>query len=125
MIRTLQTLTLVATLFTFSTAFAHHAWPVNRATLVTVSGTVTSFDWSNPHPMISINVVKEDGSTENWNIGGPAISRMTASGWTRDTVKPGDAITGTGYQFADGSKIIRLERVTLTDGRELLVYARD
>jgi hypothetical protein len=29
----------------------------------------------------------------------------------KTTVKPGDVITGTGYQFSDGQKIIRLERV--------------
>jgi hypothetical protein len=33
-------------------------------------------------------------------------------------------ITGTGYQFADGQKIIRLERVVLADGREIRVYGR-
>ena len=124
MIRTSQTLAFFTTLVLFSTAFAHHAWPVSRAALVTVSGTVSSFDWSNPHPMISITVEKADGASENWQIGGPAISRMTANGWTKDTVKPGDMITGTGYQFSNGSRIIRLERVTLANGQELRVYAR-
>jgi hypothetical protein len=33
-------------------------------------------------------------------------------------------ITGTGYQFADGQKIIRLERVVLPDGTELRLYGR-
>ena len=42
-------------------------------------------------------------------VGGPAIIRMTANGWTKTTVKPGDVITGIGYQFADGQKIVRLE----------------
>jgi hypothetical protein len=49
---------------------------------------------------------------------------MEANGWTRTTVKPGDVITGIGYQYADGEKIVRLERVVLADGRELRVYAR-
>jgi hypothetical protein len=33
-------------------------------------------------------------------------------------------ITGTGYQFGDGQKIIRLEKVVLPDGKEMRVYAR-
>jgi hypothetical protein len=33
-------------------------------------------------------------------------------------------ITGVGYQFADGVKIIRLERVVLADGKELSLYGR-
>jgi hypothetical protein len=49
---------------------------------------------------------------------------MEASGWTRTTLKVGDVITGIGYQFADGAKIIRLEKVVLADGKELRVYGR-
>lgn len=103
---------------------AHHQWPVSRARLVTVKGTVMDFVWSNPHPMITVQVQADGGQTEKWLIGGPAINRMEANGWTRTTVKPGDVITGTGYQFADGQKIIRLEHVVLADGREIRVYGR-
>ena len=103
---------------------AHHQWPVSRARLVTVKGTVVDFVWSNPHPMITLQVKAEGDQTEKWLVGGPAITRMEANGWTRTTVKPGDVIAGTGYQFADGQKIIQLERVVLADGKEIRVYAR-
>ena len=39
-------------------------------------------------------------------------------------MKPGDVITGIGYQFADGEKIVRLERVVLADGKEINLYGR-
>ena len=39
-------------------------------------------------------------------------------------MKPGDVITGIGYQFADGQKIVRLEKVVLADGKEIRVYGR-
>jgi hypothetical protein len=103
---------------------AHHSWPVNMSKLVTVKGTVTEFAWENPHPMITLEVKTENGSTEKWLVGGPAINRMEANGWTRTTVKPGDVITGTGYQFADGQKIVRLEKAVLADGKEINVYGR-
>lgn len=103
---------------------AHHQWPVSRSGLVTVKGTVTDFVWSNPHPMITVEVKTNAGQTEKWLIGGPAINRMESNGWNRNTVKTGDVITGTGYQFADGQKIIRLESVVLADGREINVYRR-
>ena len=103
---------------------AHHSWPVNMSKLVTVKGTVTEFAWENPHPMITLEVKAENGSTEKWLVGGPAINRMEANGWTRATVKPGDVITGIGYQFSDGQKIVRLERAVLADGKEINVYAR-
>ena len=73
---------------------AHHSWPVSYAQLVTVKGTVTDFAWENPHPMMTLEV------------------------------KTGDVITGTGYQFSDGQKIIRLERVVLADGKEMRLYGR-
>jgi|SRR5687767_3748243 len=103
---------------------AHHQWPVSRTKLVTVKGTVTEFVWSNPHPMITVEAPNASGQVEKWLIGGPAITRMEASGWTRTTVKKGDVITGIGYQFADGQKIVRLERVMLADGKEIRVYGR-
>ena len=103
---------------------AHHSWPVSYSQLVTVKGTVTEFVWANPHPMITLEVRTNDGGTEKWLIGGPAINRMEANGWTKTTVKPGDVITGIGYQFADGQKILRLERVVLADGKELRLYGK-
>ena len=60
---------------------------------------------------------------EEWLVGGPALNRMEANGWTRTTVNTGDVITGIGYQFDDVQKIVRLERAVLADGRELRVYA--
>src|SRR4029453_15077220 len=83
---------------------AHHSWPVNFDKLVTVKGTVMEFGWENPHPMITLQVQTDDGKTEKWLVGGPAINRMEANGWTKATVKPGDVITATGYQFARGQK---------------------
>ena len=103
---------------------AHHSWPVNNGRLVTVKGKVIEFMWANPHPMITLEVQTNDGRTEKWQIGGPALIRMESKGWTKTTVKTGDVITGLGYQYADGQKIIRLERVVLADGKELRVYAR-
>ena len=103
---------------------AHHSWPVNMSRLVTVKGTVTEVAWENPHPMMTLEVRTDDGKMEKWLVGGPAINRMEANGWTKTTVKPGDVITGTGYQFADGQKIVRLERVVLPDGKEMRLYAR-
>src|SRR5882762_6033732 len=101
---------------------AHHSWPVNMSRLVTVKGTVMEFAWENPHPMITLEVRTDDGKIEKWLVGGPAINRMEANGWTKTTVKPGDVITGIGYQFADGQKIIMLEWVLFGNGNALKLY---
>ena len=101
---------------------AHHSWPVSYGKLVTVQGTVTSVSWVNPHPMFALDVPTADGKVEKWSVGGPAITRMERSGWSKATLKVGDVITGIGYQFGDGQKIIRLEKVVLPGGKELSVY---
>ena len=102
---------------------AHHSWPVNMDKLVTVKGTVQKIEWTNPHPMFTVEV-RDGGKSDTWLIGGPAINRMEANGWTKETIKPGDVVTGVGYQFSDGQKIVRLERLVLADGREMKVYGR-
>ena len=81
---------------------AHHSWPVNMRTLVTVKGTITSVEWSNPPPMFGLEVRTDKGTIEKWAIGGPAITRMEANGWTKTTLSVGDVVTGSGYQFSDG-----------------------
>ena len=103
---------------------AHHRWPVNRSTEVAVEGTVKAYRWSNPHVMITLNVETEDGRIEEWEVGGPSLNRMSANGWDPNTLKAGDVITGSGYRFTDGSRILRLERIATPDGRELLLYGR-
>ena len=100
---------------------AHHSWPVGNV-LVTVKGTVTEFMWANPHPMISLDVRNKDGVIEKWQVGGPAINRMEGNGWTKTTVKPGDVITGIGYQYSDGQKILKLDKAILPDGKEIFHY---
>ena len=106
-----------------SPALAHHSWPVKADRIVTVKGTVVAFAWANPHPMITVDV-EANGAHEKWQIGGPSINRMEANGWTKTTLKPGDVITGIGYQYTDGEKIVKLDRVILADGKELRVYAK-
>ena len=103
---------------------AHHSWPITYDRLVTVKGKVIEFKWANPHPMMTLEVQANDGKKETWLVGGPAIIRMEANGWTKSTVKPGDVITGIGYQFANGEKVLRLERVVLADGKELRLYGK-
>ena len=102
---------------------AHHSWPVGNQ-LVTVKGTVTEFMWANPHPMINLDVRNKDGVIEKWQVGGPAINRMESNGWSKTTVKHGDVITGIGYQYSDGQKILKLDKAVLPDGKEIFLYGR-
>ena len=121
--RALFALAFVAIVATAGPLLAHHSWPVDTGRAVTVSGTVTSYEWGNPHVMIGLDV-NTSGKVEKWNVGGPSTTRMEANGWDKTTLKPGDVITATGYQFTDGQKILRLDKVVMAGGKEMFLYGR-
>ena len=103
---------------------AHHSWPVDFSREITVTGAVTDYNWGNPHVMIGLEVRTEGGAIERWTVGGPSTSRMEANGWRKDSLKLGDMITGSGYRFSDGQKILRLQKIVMPDGRAMLLYGR-
>jgi len=104
-------------------AFAHHAWHgYDMSTLTTVKGTVTQFDWANPHVWINLEVTDDKNNVEKWSAGGPSPSRMANTGWDKDTLKPGDQITAIGHRISDGTYFLRLVKVVKSDGRELVCY---
>jgi hypothetical protein len=95
---------VIGTLVAASPLLAHHEWPVNRTKQVTVKGTVTAYTWADPHVMIALDV-QANGTIEKWKVGGLSKKNMAANGWDRNTLKPGDVITGIGYRFSDGSNV--------------------
>ncbi len=106
-------------------AFAHHAWHgYDMKNLTTVKGTVTQFDWGNPHVWIGFETRDDKGNLQKWSAGGPSPSRMANTGWDKDTLKPGDQLTAVGHRITDGTYSLRLEKVILSDGRELVCYGR-
>lgn len=105
------------------TAFAHHAWNgYDMSNLTTVKGTITNFDWGNPHVWMSLDV-NDNGKVEHWDAGGPSPSRMQGTGWSKDTLKAGDQITAVGHAIKDGSHKLRLDKVILANGKALVCYA--
>ena len=107
-----------------SPLLAHHSWPVDFSREVTVKGTVTEYNWGNPHVMIGVDVTDDGGKTEKWSVGGPSTTRMESNGWDKNSLRVGDVITGTGYRFTDGQRILRLQKIVMPDGKVRLLYGR-
>jgi hypothetical protein len=101
--------------------YAHHgfvSWfDTTRAT--TVKGTVTSFDWTNPHAYIYLDVKDEKGNIEKWSAELGALGMLARSGWRRDTLKPGDEITAIGNPAKDGKPVMHLTKIVFANGQEL------
>ncbi len=103
--------------------FAHHAWRgYDMKNFSKLTGTVTGFDFGNPHVWMYLDVKTDKGEIEKWSAGGPSPSRMANAGWTKDTLHPGDQITILGNRISDGTYKMRLSKVVLADGRELMCY---
>jgi hypothetical protein len=86
---------------------------------VTISGTVTRFDWRNPHSMIEVNGKDDHGKDGHWTIelGGPAqLQRM---GWTSKQLKNGDKVTIDGWLAKNGTEKVSAKSVTPANGHEL------
>jgi hypothetical protein len=102
-------------------AYAHHgfvSW-FDMSKSVSVKGTVTSFDWTNPHAYIYFDVKDEKGAVEKWTAELGALAMLSRAGWRKDTLKPGDEITATGNPSKDGKPIMHLDKVVLANGQEL------
>ena len=88
---------LVLTLTTFPSA-AHHANSAyDRERTITISGTVTRWQFINPHVGIWINVINDDGTVQEWAGEFQSIQDLYRFfQWNKDTFQPGDEVTLTG-----------------------------
>jgi hypothetical protein len=99
---------------------AHHSFAMfDTAKRVTMSGTVTAFEWTNPHAYIELDVPDEKGTVKHWSIelGSPSI--LMQAGWKFTDVKVGDKITVVLSPLRSGEAGGLLAQVTVRDGRVL------
>jgi hypothetical protein len=110
-----------AVLLTVSSAvFAHHGTAAYDSTkLTTVKGTVTEFQFINPHVVITIEAPDDKGKIETWVGEANSPNVLTRHGWDRDIIKKGDQITIIGNRPKNGAKALRLQKVVLSNGQEL------
>jgi len=111
-------LTLLAALLTVSAPiFAHHGQAaVDLNTKITLKGTVTNFEWVNPHAHFSFDVKDEQGKVQNWMMELTTPLMLQRLGWTKTILKIGDPVTATFYPSKNGSPIGILDNVVLADG---------
>lgn len=102
-------------------AAAHHGSAVYDTKLTTYKGTVTDFQFMNPHTEVWFDVTGPDGKVEKWTGECPSLTTMARQGWTRSSFKPGDQITFTGNAAKSGAKIIRLRKVVFPNGKETMI----
>lgn len=99
-------------------AIAHHSAAMyDRSKKVTVTGTVSRFQWVNPHSWIDISVTGEDGKTVMWSFEAGTPGQMRPTGLTPEVLKVGDTITLTGYPLRDGRPAAAYVQAVTADGK--------
>ncbi len=112
---------LLAGLFLFAgVAFAHHGTAnYDTAKTVSVKGVVTTFEFINPHVLITVDVKDDSGKVKSWSGELTSPNRLSRAGWSKNSIKPGDIITIGGYPTKSGSTDIWIQKVTLASGDDL------
>ena len=110
-------------------AYAHHgnsAYDEERT--VTITGTVTEFDFVNPHTQIFMDVKDNKGNVVHWAVESQSPGIMRRNGWSRASLQPGDQITVTLNPAKNGAPVgfsgKKSGKVMFSDGRELMMDAR-
>lgn len=100
---------------------AHHSFAAefDSKKQVTLTGTVTKIDWTNPHVWFYMNVKDETGKVTNWGfeMGPPHL--LQGSGWTRNSMKLGDQLTVNGSLAKNGTPRVNARSVTTKEGKRL------
>jgi len=103
------------------TAIAHHSFAAqyDRNKQTTLTGPVTKIDWINPHARFFMDVKDSSGKVTNWEIELAAPAMLLRRGWTRNSLKVGEAVTVNGSLAKDGSSLANATTVTLSDGKKV------
>lgn len=113
-----------------SITHAHHSLTATfqEGATIEVQGVVTRYNFKNPHVIIQMDVVGEDGTITNWMSEGAAATNLRRAGWDRDSFKEGDVIRITGDSTRDGSPMVSIEEARLisaVDGSVVRVMGED
>jgi hypothetical protein len=102
---------------------AHHAFSAefDQDKPIRLEGTVTKWEWINPHAWINLDVVNDAGEVEHWRVEGGAPNALIRRGWTKDSLPPGTEIVVEGFLARDGARRASGWGITFPDGRKLFV----
>jgi Family of unknown function (DUF6152) len=109
-----------------TTAVAHHSFAVfDHTRTLTIKGTVTKFQWTNPHAFLEVDIPQPDGTMKHFSIELTSINMMQRVGWRSNMIKAGDKITAIVAPLLSGDPVGLGLEVTLADGtkRDLPVPA--
>ncbi len=117
--RTMSLVIFAASLFATGASAHHSIVMYDRTQEIWIGGTVTAWEWTNPHCWLHVMVEDENGISRLWTLEANSTGQMARGGWTADSVKAGDKVSVTMNPVRDGTRAGRLASVHFSDGRVL------
>jgi hypothetical protein len=105
---------------------AHHSFSAefDVARPLTLTGSITKIEWTNPHAWLYIDVKDDKGNVRPWAMELSSANGLLRQGWTRDSVKIGEVVTVEGFGARDGTDTGNASAVTVAStGKRLLTVA--
>jgi hypothetical protein len=98
---------------------AHHSFAMyDNDHSITVKGTVTKWQWTNPHAYLEIDAPEADGTVKHYVLEGTSINIMLRGGWRSNMIKEGDKVTAVAAPAKDGKPTGLLLEVTFANGQK-------
>jgi hypothetical protein len=96
---------------------AHHSFAAeyDSKTLLTLTGTISKVEWTNPHIYVHLDVKDASGKVTTWALEGYPPNTLKRTGFPRSILKDGDTVTITAYKAKDGSNTGAGREVTFPD----------
>ena len=89
---------------------AHHGkGAFDMENLTIVKGTVTKFEFINPHALIFIEVMGDKGNVEHWIAESSSNNHLSRGGYDKNSLKPGDQVIVTGHRAKNGAYGLELQ----------------
>jgi hypothetical protein len=120
--KVISVLSLVVGLLLAATPLvAHHGVGLfEQDRSISIKGTITQFDFVNPHVEIYFEAKDDKGNVVKWMVESGSPNLMRRSGWNKNTLKPGEEVTFVGRPGRNGAKAMRLLKVVRSNGEEIL-----
>jgi len=108
----------IGVLITTVPVATHHAFAAefDLDKPVTLTGTVTKLEWTNPHIWIHLDLKEPNGKVVSWRAEGGAPNALYRIGWKKGSLTVGQEVTVNGYLARDGSPTANANSIKLPDG---------
>jgi len=102
---------------------AHHSWTAeyDAKKPISVKGTVSKVEWTNPHTHFYVDVTDAGGKVTTWNFEMASTPALERGGWSRKTLPVGTQVVVEGFAGRSVAERAIVTSFKGADGKEFFV----